>query len=578
MSTQPVSAEPQLRTIALASINSNPDNPRKRFDEAALKDLAASIREHGILEPVVVRPDPLKSANFELVVGERRWRAAKLAGLQTIPALVRPYSDRQALEVMVIENLQRVDVHPLEEAAGYRTLLDAGTDNGHPAHTIQTIAERIGKSESYVHARLKLLNLIRPAREAFEANSISAGHAVLIARLQPKDQLRALAACFRSYITGDEEKRLGKLKVSKLDVPETTFGEFAEVLGLPVADREMPDELRVASEKYLRSWIAGNVNLRLKGVPWDLGDATLVPEAGACQVCPKRSLSNPVLFAELTEKSEDVCFDPGCYQSKRQAFVKLQFQKDRDKQRAATVAGDAEFQPLRQLSEQHAYTGAEPDQKTLKQGQWLPAKKGECESVEAGVITKGERAGERRLICANEACKVHKHNLSRLKPATKKAAQSEAEAKADREREERRAAWDTHLYEALRKKVNGPDRAALLLIAEVFIEDHGYCVSTFLGAKVWSEASLGKFRKELAQLPLAKAWDMLMDCLLFAAGKERSLELLETFGQTKKVDLKQLRRAFDAEFEAAEKRDHGQKKEVSKSKSGGAGKPSKAPK
>src|ERR1700729_366300 len=105
--------------IPLASIVKNPQNPRKHFDEATLKELAASIKVHGVRQPVLVRPDPLDKKKFELVVGERRWRASKIAGKAEIPAIVDELDDQSALEIMVIENLQREDVHPLDEARGY---------------------------------------------------------------------------------------------------------------------------------------------------------------------------------------------------------------------------------------------------------------------------------------------------------------------------------------------------------------------------------------------------------------------------------------------------------------------------
>jgi ParB/RepB/Spo0J family partition protein len=396
MSTDAVT--PNLRTISLSSISPNPDNPRKHhgFEEAGLKELAASIREHGIWEPIVVRPDPIKPTAFELIIGERRYRASKLAGKSDILAIVRQLSDRQALEVMILENLQREDLHPIEEGAGYQSLLDAGADGAQPPHTIDTLAQKIGKSPSYIYARLKLMQLIPCAREASLKNLITAGHAVLIARLQPPDQLKALHACF------------GDLYELKGIDPQT-----AKIKDICPAEDDCP----LLPEKALREWIRDNVNLKLKGVPWDLADPNLVVEAGACDTCPKRSTSNPSLFAELTVKGEDTCFDGDCFRSKRAAFVKLQIktakEKTQDATHAATVTGETAPEPeeLRQISESYAYTAPKPDQKVLKQGQWLEAKKNSCNSVENAIVVSGEHAGEFRTVCANGACKVHKHHL-----------------------------------------------------------------------------------------------------------------------------------------------------------------------
>ena len=174
----------------------SPTNPRKAFDKETLDELAASIRKHGILQPVLLRAWPAgrkppkdfpdaPEAGFELVVGERRWRAARLAGLQAIPATVREMTDAEVVEVQVVENLQRTDLHPLEEADGYRQLMAKGYDVGR-------IAEQTGRSVKYVYDRVKLLSLTKAAQGAFLAGDFTAGHAVILARLKPADQERAM--------------------------------------------------------------------------------------------------------------------------------------------------------------------------------------------------------------------------------------------------------------------------------------------------------------------------------------------------------------------------------------------------
>jgi len=532
-----------LQLIALASITPNPDNPRKHYDEQGLKDLTASIRAQGILEPIVVRPDPLRPKTYELVIGERRWRAAKLANLNSIPAIVRTLSDREALEAMVLENLQREDVHPLDEAAGYRALLDYGADKQNPSHTITSLAERIGKSESYVHARLKLLQLIPVAREAFQRNFLTAGHAVLIARLQPPEQVKALRACWNEFDDAKNVRPAESVKLGDMLDLDDPFFEF-----------------HLLAEKGLRTWIQENVNLRLKGVPWNLEDPTLVADAGACTACPKNSLVNPLLFSELAGKGETVCFDPACYQAKRQAFVRLQLRQDNDRAKQAEAAG-TEYGRLRALSEQHTFTAAVPDQKTLKGGQWLPAKKDECADVERGVITKGENAGEVRWICANANCKVHKHNLEKprvpAKPEHEDAAEREAEVKY-------RKALQEHISALLRKSVDGADRAAVILLGDLVVEQCFYLI----------EIGENKFRKELHDLPLAKAWSRLVDVALRASDGEA----VQRFATAKKLNLKKaeadFRRNYEAEQAKAQKCDQ---KGVSKRKSGGTGRPSRHP-
>jgi len=159
-------------------------NPRKQFDGPALIELTKSVKQHGVLQPILVRP-VAGNGHFEIVAGERRFRAAKAAGLTAVPATVRELSDKDALEIQVIENLQRQDLHQLEEAEGYRQLLKM------PGYDAAKIAERVGRSVKYIYDRIKLLNLIEPIRTVFLDGRITAGHAILLARLTPPDQQRA---------------------------------------------------------------------------------------------------------------------------------------------------------------------------------------------------------------------------------------------------------------------------------------------------------------------------------------------------------------------------------------------------
>ncbi len=187
-----------VTNVSVAHMAPGGTNPRKSFDKVALDELTSSVREHGVLQPVLLRPwpagkKPPKSTkgvdvgflNYEIVAGERRWRAAQAAGLAEIPALVRELTDTQVLEIQVVENLQRTDLHPLEEADGYRRLVAAKYD-------VARIAERVGRSVAYIYDRLKLANLVDEARELFLAGKIQAGHAIVLARLKPEDQKRAI--------------------------------------------------------------------------------------------------------------------------------------------------------------------------------------------------------------------------------------------------------------------------------------------------------------------------------------------------------------------------------------------------
>lgn len=186
----PAEAAPSaLREIPLEQLRESPLNHRRIYDAAKLEELKASIQASGILTPLTVRPSPNgKGVGYEIGAGHRRYRAAKLAGLASVPAFVRPMDDRTFLELLTVENLQRDDLHPLEEAEGYVALMKtAGYD-------VARIAERVGRSVKYVYDRIKLLQLTKLAQKLFLEGKFTAGHAILLARLSPKDQARALDA------------------------------------------------------------------------------------------------------------------------------------------------------------------------------------------------------------------------------------------------------------------------------------------------------------------------------------------------------------------------------------------------
>lgn len=162
---------PLERYVPIEFVSRNPRNPRRVFTEAELEDLAQSIREHGIVQPIVVRPAPENREHFELIAGERRWRAAQRAGLTEIPVILRDVDDRVALELAIIENVQRADLNPVEEAMGYQLLID---DHD---YTQADLAQVIGKSRSHVANTLRLLKLPQEVQGLINEGALTAGHA-----------------------------------------------------------------------------------------------------------------------------------------------------------------------------------------------------------------------------------------------------------------------------------------------------------------------------------------------------------------------------------------------------------------
>ncbi|MFB9953360.1 ParB/RepB/Spo0J family partition protein [Rhizobium puerariae] len=174
------------RMVPIEHVSRNPKNPRRSFDENELQDLASSIRQHGIVQPVVVRP---RGERYEIIAGERRWRAAQLSGLVDIPVIVRDVDDRTALELAIVENVQRSDLNPLEEAMGYEQLI---AEHG---YTQNDLGEIIGKSRSHVANSLRLLKLPDPVRDMLAAGSLSAGHArALVTTSDPAALARTIIA------------------------------------------------------------------------------------------------------------------------------------------------------------------------------------------------------------------------------------------------------------------------------------------------------------------------------------------------------------------------------------------------
>jgi ParB family chromosome partitioning protein len=354
-------ADSPIQDIPLEKIRESASNPRRTFDENQLRELADNIKLHGVLQAILVRPSlDGTDGSYELVAGARRLRASKLAGKNTIPATVRKLTDAEAQEIRLIENLQRTNIHELDEGIGYRSLMELRSD----FYTVETIAAQVAKSPAYIRGRISLTELIQAAQTAFYDGRLTVAHALEIARLQPGDQERALVECFPGHQT--TKSILKDRKAEALTV------------------------------RQLRDWIEREIHLDLKSAPFDTEDANLLPAAGACSTCPKRTRNNPLLFPEI--KNRSLCTDPSCHRTKIQKFVEL---------RVAPLVKDGQ-KPV-QISESpswQVYTKA-PD--TLYDGQYRRAEReGECPHTQAAVIVDGRKAGTIMHVCTDEKCKTHR--------------------------------------------------------------------------------------------------------------------------------------------------------------------------
>ncbi|MGE5260765.1 MAG: ParB/RepB/Spo0J family partition protein [Actinomycetota bacterium] len=227
----------EQRNVPLALLKPGRFNPRRNFAETQLEELAASIRERGLVQPLVVRPSSVEAESFEIVAGERRWRAAQLASLHEIPVVVRALSDQEAVEIAIIENVQREDLNAIEEGEGYKLLMD-----GH-GYTQEDLAKVIGKSRSHLANTLRLLKLPEDVQELVRTGAISAGHAraligrgdasALAARIVNEGlTVRQIEALVKEAVTKpkrDKPRKDADTKAAEL--------ELSEALGLGVEIR-----------------------------------------------------------------------------------------------------------------------------------------------------------------------------------------------------------------------------------------------------------------------------------------------------------------------------------------------------
>jgi ParB/RepB/Spo0J family partition protein len=348
-----------FQVAELSTLRESPTNARKHHDAQAIQELEESIKAHGILVPLLVRPlDGGKT--LEIVAGSRRYRAAKAAKLKAVPVEVRDLSDDQAIEIGLVENLQRENLHPLDEGEAYRRLMDSGKCEA------VAIAVRVGKEVTHVYRRMKLLDLIVEARGAFLGDQITEAHATLIARLQPEVQKEALKECFEQVWTTDHKK-----------------------------------ERALIPYRELARWIEQNVHLDLAKAPWKKEDATLHPPAGSCTACPKRTGASPMLFPDITKK--DTCTDRVCFGEKMGLFLVRQ---------KATL--EAAGKPWVQLSGEYR-SGKEPKKGApLTQEFWREAKLKSCAHVQTGLIVNGENKGLAVPVCVEGSCKVHRVGVGGL--------------------------------------------------------------------------------------------------------------------------------------------------------------------
>jgi len=355
MTTATAEQQSEFRTVPLRDLVPGP-NYRRHADPKAFEDLVASVRTHGVLEPLLVRPH---NGKLEVVAGRRRLAAAKDAKLEVVAVRVTELTDAQAAEVAIVENLQREDTHPLDEAEGYARLLDTTA-------RVEDVAARVGKTVAYVAARLSLRRLIPDVRKAYLEGRLEFSGARAIARLSDPGQRRVWEELGRFRGAIDTER---------------------------IEDR-----------------IQHEILLALAGAPWKKDDATLVPKAGACTVCPKRTGAEPALFDDL--RKGDHCTDPACFELKMLAHIK----RAADQDHKTVLLRDGYSRGV----DEKSWAG----RKILSLREYgigdaieIKAKDRDCEHTVPGLIVTGERRGRRVHVCATKGCPVHGRTLERSEPS-----------------------------------------------------------------------------------------------------------------------------------------------------------------
>lgn len=200
-------------TLRISEIEPNREQPRKYFDEEALTELADSIRQHGVIQPLLVRP--MENGTYQLVAGERRWRASRMAGLTEVPVVIKDLSEIEAMELALIENLQRQDLNPIEEAVGFQQLMERYS------MTQEQVASRVGKSRPAVANALRLLNLPEQVVAMVQSGEVSPGHARALLKLEDEEQILEIAKKIQKgrYSVRDVEKLTKKKLEEPKDVP-----------------------------------------------------------------------------------------------------------------------------------------------------------------------------------------------------------------------------------------------------------------------------------------------------------------------------------------------------------------------
>jgi ParB family chromosome partitioning protein len=509
-----MSTEAEYRDLPVAQLQESPTNPRRRFDARGLEELATSIRSQGILQPLLVRS--VTDQMYEVIAGARRLRAARMAEKEFLPVRIVQLSDAEAIEAQAIENLQREEIHPLEEALAYKNMLELEGS----LYSVASIAERLGKSPAYITQHLRLTELIEPIAQAFLDDRIGVGHALEIAKLQPFEQERAFEAAFRSAWNGTTNTRLL----------------------VPVRD--------------LAAWIEQNILLQLDSVPFDKNDPTLVPEAGSCADCVKRTGYNTLLFGDATK---DSCSDVACFSQKMSKFIE---QEVAAKPNLVQISTNFGIPSTDSVLRRGKYMALQLNAKPAKRSANLAAFQKPCSHMKDAIVAEGKERGQTVKVCTEPTCTIH--FADRRAPDPKEVAKQKEQRRKELLKRKLEATFRHRVLAEVLRKVSAPlERQDLFLVLQILLDRADPVRRETLARR--HKLSLSqltapdKVRKELAYLlrrldenGLSK---MLMEWLLLDEVESvyhSEPELLNQAARQYKVDTAKVRKVVEQEIAAKE--------------------------
>jgi ParB/RepB/Spo0J family partition protein len=525
----------KFQNIPLVEIAASKTNPRKAFAEEAMNDLGESVRREGILVPLVVRPD---GGIYEIIDGERRFKAAAIVGLKEVPCFILDVQDNDVRTKQIIFNLQRADLHPMEEAEAFLQLY---TPVG---NTTRSIAERIGKPESYVAERMQLLKLSSDAKKLYKENILTLAHATLLCKMTNDDQARALRFLVHEDVEGGKR--------------------FSDTVRVKTA----------VDVRLFRAWIDEEINLNLDHAIWGQTDDTLIPGVPACTACPKNSAFNTALFPEAAKNA--VCYDRKCFKAKLEAHkVRMHKQSRKDEKR-----------PFILISTERGLDMDDPMKiKDVKfRERFKVVKAGnECENTKKAQWIDGKDQGKFTLVCNYSKCPKHwKGNGLQSTPRAgsfDSAKEKEKREKAQAEVERMRAVHLVQHEEIVKvlltkipKKVT-PEVLRTVMLSEDYNQWVGQdgLPTKIMGLKGYVDKKIGSMSEaDLVKLAILQEIGEVLDP---ESTNEHDGERLDEVATRFGVDVKSIRKATLKKLEEAAKASaKSDSKQPAKAKAGKKGK------